>query len=190
MKEDGQDDHMGEGEEEEQQAPDLDSATRRAIKKLISEEDEVRNVSVQMKEVRARIKEHKQRILDWMGTNGVKKIDAKHGNQLMRKEKEVYIRPTTEQQTEKLTSLVRYGVTNPEIIMQELRSCAGQRTDVRLYRRRPRKTSSKKPNSKKRPRKVSMSGDDEDVDDPADVGGKPTSKKHKHVRFTDTTTDH
>lgn len=176
--------------ESDDAVPDLTEDVKRAIKKLIRKEDHIKDTTSELKGARAAVRDCKERILEWMGGCGVKSIDAKHGNKLIRTEKTTLVRPTVEQQAKKLGELIQSGVTDSGVIMQELKECAGTRTDVKLHRRRPRKPSEKKKKGKKaeehgkrckRAREEEEACDEEEVEEePGDV--KEPSER-KRVRF-------
>jgi len=124
----------------------LSSEVRKAFKDFCSLDDDIKRYGVTMRQARNLLKSNKKIILDWMTSAGVHKVGrntAGGANIFTRVEKDVYIRPTQEQQRAKMEDLLHKGVTDPMEMIKQLRGCAGTRKETRLYRRKPRKPKSK-----------------------------------------------
>lgn len=139
--------------------PEINRDVRTAFKEYMRLDTELKSAGKSLKKVRITIKQHKKTILDWMTTNNIWKLkrrESKGINIFIRKEKEVKTRPTIQQQQQKLADLLKQNITDPMKIMEELKTCAGVRKEMRLYRKKPmthkKKSKTGEPKNKKQKR--------------------------------------
>jgi hypothetical protein len=138
------------------------SAIKASIKEFLRLDDGLKQARLDMKESRAVLNEHKEKIIDFMRESDVPKLSARKGEAtLMLQEKEVKIRADADVVKNKLQELLAKGVTDPQTIYEEINKCGGVRTEWRLARRSKRKPSDKpkQPKAKKQ-RTASASIDD------------------------------
>lgn len=120
---------------------------RAAFRDFCDIDDRLRDARKIAKGQRERLKERKGIITNWMvkmNIPSIKRQGPGGANCFKVVEKDVQLRPTEEQKTEKLADLLSRGISDPIAIMAELKACAGMRKEYRLYRRRPRKTQKNK----------------------------------------------
>lgn len=131
---------------------DITPEARKAFKEFCALDDDIKRHGATMKQARLLLKASKKAILDWMTAADVHKVGRNTSsgiNVFSRVEKDVYVRPTQDQQSQKMAELIRDGITDPVEIIQQLKTCAGTRTETRLYRRRPKSKNKDAPSKKK-----------------------------------------
>lgn len=137
-----------EGPRPEPPPPDV----RKAFRNYSKLDEDIKNFGKTVKQARTTLKENQQLIIQWMLRAHVTKVcrDSGKGDPVtfLLVEKDVYVRPTQEQQSQKMAELIREGVTDPERIVKELKHCAGTRKEAKLHRRKPRKQQKKKKQKK------------------------------------------
>lgn len=121
------------------------------VRKYISTDDGLKEARLQMKGVRADMKESAERIIDFMRKAGMEKFKLKKTGQcLILQEKELKIRPDSEAVKAKLRELLSSGQTDPAVLWDEVQKCGGTKTVWKLARRSKRKAASGPRKSKKK----------------------------------------
>lgn len=136
-------------------------AIRSAFRNYGRLDDDIRKSGETLKQARRMLKANKGIIIKWMQDSGLTKLCRRssegdsNSSIFILVEKDIYVRPTLEQQQAKMTEMIRNGVTDAEEIVKQLKMCAGTRREVRLYRRKPRKSrkKTKKTTDEPRPKK-------------------------------------
>jgi len=116
------------------------------INQFIKLEDELKLKCKQTKLDRLDVRRCKGNILKWMMEVKKARIQQPKRNLLLLiKEKELRKKPTPEQQKSKLAELVSKGVTDVDVILNELKKCGEVFKSTRLYRRKLKVERKKKP---------------------------------------------
>jgi hypothetical protein len=161
-------------QEQQQQSEGPPPEIRTALRIYSKLDEDVKKYGKSARQARKILKENKALIIEWMTRAGFTKLGRKSDKSgpvvFVLVEKDVYVRPTQEQQSACMARLMREGITDPMQIIKELKSCAGTRKEVRLYRKKPRK-------SRKKPKKAEG---EEDVDE-----SEQKPKKRKKVTFVE-----
>lgn len=120
------------------------SAIKGSIKEFLRLDDGLKQARLDMKESRTAMNDHREKIIDFMRSSDIPKLSARKGEAtLILEEKEVKIRPDGEVMKAKLQELISKGVTDPQVIWDEISKCGGSKTVWRLARRSKRKPSNK-----------------------------------------------
>jgi hypothetical protein len=147
---------------EENAGETVPSAVKASIKEFLRIDDGLKQARLDMKESRTVMNDHKEKIIDFMRSSDIPKLSARKGDAtLILQEKEVKIRASSEVIRGKLQELMSKGVTDPQVIFDEINKCGGIKKEWRLARRSKRKPSDKPKTPKpKRQQKTSTSVDD------------------------------
>lgn len=126
------------------------------VKEFVRLDDGLKKAREEMKGVRKAMEECRELIIQYMRESDVERLGIKKGSQFLElAEKQLKVRAPADCIKAKLKELMAKGVTDPEVIYEEISKCGGTKQVWKLSRRtkrtaKPKKAPGDKPLKKKK----------------------------------------
>jgi len=110
-------------------------AVKHDISEFLKIDEAIAEAKSGIKDLNATMREHRQRVIDYMDKSGVESMKA-GSYRLCLTKRNIKVRPNQDMMVAKMRELMSQGITDPEQIIKTLSDCGGTKMQLKMSKRK------------------------------------------------------